>query len=125
VAEIPVAHRPRRRGRSKYGLGRTFKVPLDLMTVKFLADYSMKPLYVFGGAGLALCAAGAAAAGFTLWEKIARGVWVHRNPLLLVAVFLFILGAQLFLMGLLAELVIRVGHRARGAPAAPVREETP
>lgn len=122
VAEIPVTHHPRRHGKSKYSAGRVFKVVLDLLTVKFLADFASKPLHVFGGVGLVLCVGGTAAAVVTLWQKIHGGVWVHRNPLLLVAVFLFILGANLFLMGLLAELVTRFAHRSDGRTSYRVRE---
>ncbi len=122
IIEIPVAHRPRTRGRSKYGLGRTFKVLLDLLTLKFLADFSNKPLYLFGAAGMVLCAVGVAAAGVTLWQKYARGVWVHNNPLLMVSIFLFSQGMNFFLMGLLADLLVRTSRESSGAPVYRVQE---
>jgi glycosyltransferase involved in cell wall biosynthesis len=116
VTEMVVTHHPRREGKSKYGLMRTFKVLLDLVTVKFLGDYSTKPLYFFGGVGFAMCAAGTAAAAFTLFQKFVHGAFVHRNPLFVVAVFLFLLGVQFVMMGLLAELQIRTYHEAQSKP---------
>jgi glycosyltransferase involved in cell wall biosynthesis len=107
VAEIPVRHHPRVSGSSKYGLSRTYKVILDLLTVKMLGSYSTKPMYFFGGVGLIACAAGFLCALYTLYEKYFSGVKAHNNPLLLLAVFLFLLGVQFILMGLVAELVIR------------------
>jgi glycosyltransferase involved in cell wall biosynthesis len=113
VTELVVNHRPRVAGKSKYGLGRTFKVILDLITVKFLGSYSTKPLYFFGGFGLLLFLMAFAAAGFALYQKLADGVFVHRNPVATLAVLLFIVGVQLILMGLLAELLIRVYHESQ------------
>jgi glycosyltransferase involved in cell wall biosynthesis len=124
VEEVPVNHRPRLHGASKYGLGRTFRVALDLLALKFLGDFSTKPLRIFGGIGAVFCAAGTAAAAVTLWQKLHLRVWVHRNPLLLVAVFLFTLGVHLFLMGLLAELLVRSSREPRGRPAYWVRSVT-
>ncbi|MBN2317823.1 MAG: glycosyltransferase family 2 protein [Acidobacteria bacterium] len=107
VVEIPVNHNPRVAGTSKYGLNRTFKVILDLITVKMLGSYSTKPMYFFGGIGMISCGAGFLCAILTLLEKYYSGVKAHNNPLLLLAVFLFIVGIQFILMGLVAELVIR------------------
>jgi glycosyltransferase involved in cell wall biosynthesis len=107
VTEIPIRHHPRRAGISKYGLSRTYKVILDLLTVKMLGSYSTKPMYFFGGVGLIACAAGFLCALYTLYEKFFRAVKAHNNPLLLLGVFLFLLGVQFILMGLVAELVIR------------------
>jgi glycosyltransferase involved in cell wall biosynthesis len=123
VAEMVVRHHPRTEGRSKYGIGRTLKVILDLMTVKLLGDYSTKPLYFFGKYGFLLCAAGVVVGIITLIEKIVDGVWVHRNPLLLLAVLLFIVGIQLVGMGLLAELQVRTYHEAQAKPTYLVAEE--
>jgi glycosyltransferase involved in cell wall biosynthesis len=116
VAEVEVRHHPREQGRSKYGLGRTFKVLLDLITVKFLGDYATKPLYFFGGLGFLLCLIGVICGGVTLVQKLTMGAWVHRNPLLLLAVFLFIVGLLLVFLGLLGELLVRVYHEAQGKP---------
>jgi glycosyltransferase involved in cell wall biosynthesis len=122
VTEMVVTHHPRREGKSKYGLMRTFKVLLDLVTVKFLGDYSTKPLYFFGGLGFAMCASGMATAAFTLYQRIADKIYVHRNPLFVVSVFLFMLGVQFVMMGLLAELQIRTYHEAQSKPTYLVRE---
>ena len=116
VAELPVNHRPRTRGASKYGLLRTFKVLMDLMTVKFLSSWATKPSYLFGGIGSVLCLAGLASAAEVVIEKVAKGTFAHKNPFLLLAVFLFFLGVQLLLMGLIAELLVRTYHESQGKP---------
>jgi glycosyltransferase involved in cell wall biosynthesis len=124
IAEVPVTHHPRVSGSSKYGLGRTVKVLLDLVTVKFLSVWSTKPSYVFGGSGAVLCILGS---GFVLWtayEKIVNDVYVYRQPSLVVGVFLFTIGLNLFLMGLLAELVTRTYHESQSKPIYHVRERT-
>ena len=116
VTEIPVRHHPRRHGRSKYGLLRTLKVPLDLMTVKFLVSYSTKPMYLFGGLGLVSILSGWLLSALALYEKFIHDVKVHRNPLLLLSVFLCIVGIQFILFGLVAELIIRTYHESQGKP---------
>ena len=124
VTEVPVAHHPRVTGRSKYGLGRTIKVLLDLVTVKFLSVWSTKPSYVFGGSGAVLCILGT---GFVLWtayQKLVNDVYVYRQPTLVVGVFLFTIGVNLFLMGLLAELVTRTYHESQSKPIYHIRERT-
>jgi glycosyltransferase involved in cell wall biosynthesis len=124
ITEIPVAHHSRSSGRSKYGLGRTFKVLLDLVTVKFLSVWSTKPSYVFGGSGAALCVVGTAFVAWTAYQKIVNDVYVYRQPSLIVGVFLFTIGLNLFLMGLLAELVTRTYHESQSKPIYYVRERT-
>jgi glycosyltransferase involved in cell wall biosynthesis len=122
IAEIPVRHHPRVSGRSKYGFRRTFKVLLDLLTVKFLSVWSTKPSYVFGGSGSILCLLGT---GFVLWtayEKIVNGVYVYQQPSLLVGVFLFTIGFNLILLGLLAELIVRTYHESQSKPTYLIRE---
>ncbi|MGH7272349.1 MAG: glycosyltransferase family 2 protein [Polyangiaceae bacterium] len=114
IAEVEVHHRPRRAGVSKYGLRRSVKVVLDLMTVLFLRRYQTKPIYLLGGTGLALMCASAAVAAFVLWEKIHDGVWVHRNPLFILAVMGALMGVQLLATGLVAELIIRTNNDSRG-----------
>jgi glycosyltransferase involved in cell wall biosynthesis len=113
VTEIPVLHRAREHGVSKYGLNRTFKVLLDLLTVKFLGDYGQKPIYFFGGIGMFLCFLGAAAGAETLVEKAMMGTFVHKNPFILLAVFLTIVGVQSILMGLLAEQGMRTHYESQ------------
>jgi glycosyltransferase involved in cell wall biosynthesis len=124
VTELEVTHHARREGHSKYGLGRTFNVLVDLVTLKFLGDFSTKPLYLFGKVGALLCTGGTLAALVTLYEKyIAREhAWVHRNPLFGVAVFLFMLGVQMVLMGLIAELQVRTYHEGQGKPIYLIAE---
>jgi glycosyltransferase involved in cell wall biosynthesis len=124
IAEVPVAHHPRVSGRSKYGLGRTMKVLLDLVTVKFLSVWSTKPSYVFGGSGVVLCLVGSGFVVWTAYEKLVNHVYVYRQPALVVGVFLFTIGLNLFLMGLLAELVTRTYHESQSKPIYHVRERT-
>jgi glycosyltransferase involved in cell wall biosynthesis len=122
IAEIPVAHHPRASGRSSYGLGRTFKVLLDLLTVKFLSGWSTKPSYLFGGSGALLCLLGTAFVTWTAYEKIVNGIYVYRQPSLIVGVFLFTIGFNLILLGLLAELIVRTHHESQSKPVYLVRE---
>lgn len=114
VTEIAVRHHPRKFGRSKYGLNRTFKVILDLITVKMLGSYSTKPMYFFGGVGMFACAGGVFFGLWTLFDKYFNQIKAHNNPLLLLAVFLFIIGIQFILMGLVAELLIRTWYESQG-----------
>lgn len=107
IAQFEVNHRARVAGESKYGLTRTFKVLVDLITVWFWQRYRTKPGYVFGGFGVSLIAGATLLSAYVLWEKFAQGVWVHRNPLFMIAIFCGVLGIQFVGMGLLAELVIR------------------
>jgi len=122
ITELPVRHHPRRYGQSKYGLKRTFKVVLDLLTVKFLSGYATKPSYVFGGSGVLFCIAGVAAAIYTAYQKWVNGIYAYRQPSLLIAVFFLTIGVNLVLMGLLAELIIRTYHESQGKPTYSVRE---
>jgi glycosyltransferase involved in cell wall biosynthesis len=122
VAEIEVNHRPRTRGTSKYGLTRVFKVLMDLITVKFLISYAKKPGYLFGGMGSILCLAGLASAVEVIVEKVMTGTYAHKNPFLLLAIFLFSIGVQLVLMGLIAELLVRTYHESQGKPIYLVKD---
>jgi glycosyltransferase involved in cell wall biosynthesis len=122
ITEIPVKHHPRASGRSSYGLGRTFKVLLDLVTVKFLSVWSTKPSYLFGGSGAILCVLGTAFVTWTAYEKIFNGIYVYRQPSLIVGVFLFTIGFNLILLGLLAELIVRTHHESQVKPVYLVRE---
>ncbi|MBI5597968.1 MAG: glycosyltransferase family 2 protein [Elusimicrobia bacterium] len=122
IAEVQVNHRARTRGKSKYGLMRTFKVVLDLLTVKFLDEYLSKPNYLFGGGGLLMMALSSVLAAYTLYHKFAHGVFVKDQPLFHVAVFCGIVGIQLVLMGLLAEIMVRVYYETRGRQSYFVRE---
>jgi glycosyltransferase involved in cell wall biosynthesis len=121
ITEVEVRHHPRVAGKSKYGLGRTFKVLLDLLTVKFLS-VSTKPSYVFGGSGVVLCFAGSLFVLWTAYQRIFNGVFAYRQPSLLVGVFLFTIGFNLILLGLLAELIVRTYHESQAKPVYIVRE---
>jgi glycosyltransferase involved in cell wall biosynthesis len=124
VTEQVVRHHARIEGKSKYGLGRTFKVLLDLITVKFLGDYSTKPLYLFGKWGFTLGFLGVVSGIITLVQKFLNPEhYAHRNPLLLLAVMLFVVGIQLIGMGLLAELQVRTYHEAQQKTVYLVAEE--
>jgi hypothetical protein len=122
ICEVPVRHHARQFGSSKYGFKRILKVLLDLITVKFLADFSTKPLYMFGGIGAVLFGIAVLAGAETLFEKYAYGVYVHNNPFILIAVFLAILSVNFVVMGLLAELIVRTYHESQGKPIYHVRD---
>jgi len=121
ITEVPVNHRARIAGKSKYGIGRTFKVLLDLLTVKFLS-VSTKPSYVFGGSGAILCLLGSLFVLWTAFQRLVNGVFVYRQPSLLVGVFLFTIGFNLILLGLLAELIARTYHESQSKPVYIVRD---
>ncbi len=122
VTEVQVNHRPRTAGISKYNIMRSFKVILDLITVKFLCDYSTSPIYFFGTFGMGLCGAGFLSAIITLVEKYYQGVWVHKNPLILLAILLVILGVQFIMIGLLAEILIRIYHESQDKKTYIIKE---
>lgn len=123
VTEISVNHRPRTRGISKYGLNRTIKVVLDLLTVKFLGDYATKPIYFFGGMGLVFMLVSFLVAVFVLYQKFAWGVFVHRNPLFILSVFVFMLAAVLPMLGLIGELLTRTYYEAQAKKPYRVKEK--
>jgi glycosyltransferase involved in cell wall biosynthesis len=123
IAELPVNHRPRSFGKSKYSLSRTSRVLLDLFTVKLLGSYSTKPIYFFGFAAFGLWAFAFVFAAIVIIQKLLPPYpYAHNNPLLLLAVFLAIVGVQFILMGLLAELSIRTYHESQGKTTYVVRE---
>jgi glycosyltransferase involved in cell wall biosynthesis len=121
VAEIPVNHRSRRHGISHYGLGRTFRVFLDLLTVKFLSSFSGNPIYLFGGSGLVLITLSLVTGLAMLLQKVLYGVSFIQTPLLLLAAMLFILGFQSILLGLTAEMLVRTYHESQGKPIYVIR----
>jgi len=114
VGEVPVRHHARRFGKSKYGLERVFKVVMDLLVVKFLSGYAEKPMYVFGGAGLASFALGFAAGLCALYLKFSEGISLIQTPLPLFVVFSALTGIICFLMGLLGEMLTRTYHESQG-----------
>ena len=123
ITELPVNHRQRVFGHSKYSLSRTSRVLLDLITVKLLGGYSTKPIYFFGFAAFGLWALALVFAAVVIIQRLLPPYpYAHNNPLLLLAVFLGIVGVQLILMGLLAELSIRTYHESQGKSVYIVRE---
>ena len=122
ITECVVNHRPRTAGKGKYGLGRMFKVGLDLMTVKFLGSYSTKPIYVFGGLGLYTAILAILCIGLVIYQKLAQGTDMSGNPLLLLSAVLFITTVQFILMGLLAELLVRTYHESQNRPTYVIKE---
>ncbi len=121
ITEIPVSHHPRRFGKANYGLDRTVKVILDLFTVKFLLEYSHKPIRLFGGAGVGLMLLGVVDLGYVFIRRAFFGVPASTSPLLLIGVMLFIMGFQSILMGLIAELLARTYHESQAKPTYTVR----
>lgn len=124
VTEIPVAHYPRTAGQSKYGLSRTIKVVFDLVTIKFMASYMTKPIYVFGWAGVLAFAISVFSAVFACLMKFAS--WPKhadfiQTPLPVLAMVMLVLGIQLFLMGLIAEMLVRTYHESQNKPIYTVK----
>ena len=122
ITEIPVSHHPRQFGKANYGLDRTAKVILDLFTVKFLLEYSHKPIRLFGGAGVGLMLLGMIDLAYVFIRRTFFGVPASTSPLLLIGVMLFILGFQSILMGLIAELLARTYHESQQKPTYTLRE---
>jgi glycosyltransferase involved in cell wall biosynthesis len=113
VAELKVNHRPRMRGDSKYGIARTLRVILDLLTVKFLISYSTRPLHVFGVLGLSSGGLGFLIAVYLTMQKLIYHVSIGGRPLLLLAILLIFIGFQFLTMGLLAEMLSRTYHESQ------------
>ena len=122
IAEVVVNHRPRRHGRSKYGISRTVRVVLDLATVKFLLSYSTRPLQIFGLIGLLMGAAGTAVTGWLGFVRAFGGQAIGDRPLLLFGILLLFTGVQLVTLGLLAEMQARTYHESQGKPTYHIRE---
>lgn len=123
VAEAPVNDRARRFGKSKYGISRTFRVLLDLITVRFMLGYATRPLQVFGRLGLASAGLGLLCGLYLTFVKFALGQDIGSRPLLLLAVLLVILGVQMISMGLLAEMITRTYYEAQDKPIYMIREQ--
>lgn len=122
VAEIPVEHHARTMGKSKYGLSRTIKVIFDMMTIKFMASYQTKPLYVFGTFGFIAFAVSAFAGLLAVYLRIANGTHFIRTPLPLLSIVMLAICVQFFLMGLMAEMLVRTYHESQAKPIYTVRE---
>ena len=122
IAEIQVNHHPRKFGKAKYGLERTVKVILDLFTVKFLVSYSSKPIYLFGGTGMALIFGSSVMLLYLFVRRVLGSISVLGSPLFQVAVMLLIMGFQSVLMGLIAELLVRTYYESQRKPTYRVRK---
>jgi len=121
ITEIPVRHHSRKFGEAKYGLERTVKVILDLFTVKFLLDYSHKPMRLFGGAGISLIVVSVALLLYLFIRKVFFLIPVLGSPFFQIGIMLLILGFQSILMGLIAELLARTYHESQSKPTYTIR----
>ncbi len=122
VTEIPVAHHARTMGVSKYGLSRTLKVVLDMITIKFMASYQTKPIYVFGTAGLLAFIVSLLAGLYAVFLKLFHKADFVQTPLPILAVVMFAVAVQFILMGLLAEMLVRTYHESQAKAIYAVRE---
>lgn len=122
ITEVETRHNPRRFGTSKYGISRTLRVVLDLITVKFLQSFSTRPIHAFGLAGLALGGAGVLISLYLTYEKLIMGESIGGRPLLLLGILLIILGFQCVIMGLLGEMLARVYHESQKKPIFVVKK---
>lgn len=122
ITEMPVLHHARRYGKSKYGLGRTFRVLMDLLTIWFMKKFLTRPMHVFGLLGLASLFLGTILGVYLTFLKLEFGQSIGNRPLLILAVVLLLAGVQLFSFGLLAELSMRTYHESQGKPIYRVRE---
>ena len=122
ITEIPVSHHARLRGKSKYGLVRIFKVLLDLLVVKFLTQYETKPIYIFGMVGLGFFGVSFFAGIYALYLKFFRATSFIETPLLLLFTLGFITGVMCILMGLLAEVLVRIYYEGQGKTPYTVKE---
>jgi glycosyltransferase involved in cell wall biosynthesis len=123
LSESRVNHRPRPYGSSKYGsVGRTIKVFLDLLTVRFLLSSATRPIHVFGALGLLASIVGGAVGLYLSYAKLVLGESIGNRPMLTLAVLLLIVGVQMISMGLLGELVVRTYHESQDKPIYAIRE---
>jgi len=122
VIELPVRHRPRTAGRSKYGLSRTLRVLLDLLTVKFLSGYSTRPIHLFGLVGLICALAGLGLVGVLGFERIVFGEPLANRPIVLLGILMVVVGVQFVSIGLLGEMLVRTYHESQTKPVYRVRE---
>lgn len=122
ITEIPVNHHPRRFGKSKYGLGRTFRVIMDLLTVFFIKKFLTRPMHVFGFFGLISMILGFLLGVYLTFIKLGLGQSIGDRPLLILCVLLILTGVQLFSFGLLGELLMRTYHESQKRPIYRIRE---
>ena len=122
IGEAVVNHRPRLHGQSKYGISRTIRVVLDLLTVKFLLSYSTRPLQIFGLVGLAMSIPGVLIMAYLTFIKFAMRESIANRPLLMFGILLVFTGVQLLTLGLMAELLVRTYHESQDKPTYVIRE---
>ena len=122
ITELPVRHHARQFGKSKYGIDRTFRVAMDLLTIFFLKTFLTRPMHVFGLLGLLSLLVGVGLGTYLSYLKLFLGASIGDRPLLILAVVLILAGVQLFCFGLLAELLMRTYHESQGRPIYRVRE---
>jgi glycosyltransferase involved in cell wall biosynthesis len=122
IAELEVNHRPRKHGKTKYGLNRTLKVLLDLPLIVFLSEYSTKPIRFFGGLGLISCGLGFLTFLLVVYMKLVNRVDMTGNPLLILCVLFFLVSAQLISMGFLGEINIRTYYESQDKKTYHIRE---
>jgi glycosyltransferase involved in cell wall biosynthesis len=122
IMELPVNHHARRFGKSKYGLQRTLKVVLDLITVKFLSSYSNKPIYLFGGAGMIMMLVSILIFLSLFVRRVFLDIPVLTSPIFTMSTMVFLMGFQSVLMGLIAELLVRTYHESQGKKTYTVRK---
>ena len=130
ICEIEVNHYPRTAGKSKYTIWRAGKVILDLITLKFMNSYIAKPIYVFGGAGMAFVSLGVISELIVVWQKYGymlmdlKPIWVHQNPWFMIGILFLLIGVNTFLMGLLAEMQTRTYHESKLKPTYMIKEKS-
>jgi glycosyltransferase involved in cell wall biosynthesis len=122
IVEVVVNHRPRRAGVTKYGLSRTIRVVLDLATVKFLLDYSTRPLQIFGLLGLITGGVGSVIVAYLAYIRLFTTQGIGDRPLLLLGVMLVFIGIQLLTFGLLAEVMARTYYESQDKPTYAIRD---
>ena len=122
VAEIPVIHHSRKFGKSKYGISRTIRVILDIITIKFLLSYSQRPIQIFGLLGLISGTAGFIITVYLIIMRIFFNVGLADRPLFILSIFMIFIGIQLITMGLLAEMNMRVYHEAQNKPTYVIKD---
>jgi glycosyltransferase involved in cell wall biosynthesis len=122
ISELVVTHHPRRFGQSKYGIDRTFRVVMDLLTISFMRKFLTRPMHVFGLFGLIFLTAGIGISGHLAYVRLVVGEDIGQRPLLILAVVLLLAGLNLFSVGILAEIAMRTYHESQGRPIYRVRQ---
>jgi hypothetical protein len=121
IVEVKVNHRARMFGTSKYGIGRTIRVVLDLLTVRFIQSYLARPMQIFGLAGFVCFGAGAVVSAWLAFQKLAHGAALAERPALLLGVLLIVVGVQLVSLGLVADVLARTYFESQKKPSYHVR----